>query len=787
MRAGEAGEILTESDDVIVGVRAEAWQDVIGLYGDPLRMILVNKLIARALDHFGGEGGRNRIARPHQLVQQCIAALPVSATDRIEVQMPQLVAAHENKDSLGAEFPSLAGTRLLDLGSGNGYLGGWLATLGVDYVGVEPSADLNKAARSDPRLAGASLFEETIRRFCEGDLYPHAEPPTLISIIGVIDHLADPEASLCALFDFLARRNWLNVPVLVATFDPDFFLPGLPVRDFVRQTSAPYGVEETLGIRDPAAWEEIFANSGFHLLEQRPLHISGLPDALAIHLHKLHERHFTGDALESDWEDEAGGKRAAGARVPPRQGPFYFWLLCPRNVAVERQPAPIEGETSPEPSQVERFAEEEVLSVIGNLGPRVYRLVEGEAYFESPEIDQMEFGKGALFGQLEASCNYVSSRMLGTLTARAGACIETVESRQVFGHLAGSGRFSDQLFLSLLGHLDSVQFVSFTSAKRGDDRRKAVLSGINNNWRSVRNIAACLLQASAAAVPGPLSRGYRSRILIELDERRICDFIYGRDSSRESDKLLNILPELVQANVIDSFSAYLLEHSGVHDDIDEIGDIDKETFSPLHIGWQAARFIDYHFPPVDAEGLADDLYPRALAISAFLGLSRDRDMFKSEFAGQNGVESRAKIAAGGPGRAATRAMPKNEDQRCEHVLEMVLGSEEGDELSQEERMRSKAERERLRRFLFTLRAGFNYNEKGTFPREHGLSSLIVVRDVWALIACLLNRTDLWKSSVRWVRPSSYMTQRAQKPRIIAYIQECIAYAGRQAGFDGCPW
>ncbi|MBK7659639.1 MAG: hypothetical protein IPJ28_10995 [Betaproteobacteria bacterium] len=149
--------------------------------------------------------------------------------------------------------------------------------MGVCYGGVEPSPDLYKAALRDERLGNASLVQKTIRDYCNHDSCAFADAPTLISIIGVADLLADPEGDMGALFDFLARRKWLNVPLLVATFDPDFFLPGLPIHDDVRLTSAHYGVNETLRIRDPAVWETLFVNCGFHLLEQRPLHISSMP------------------------------------------------------------------------------------------------------------------------------------------------------------------------------------------------------------------------------------------------------------------------------------------------------------------------------------------------------------------------------------------------------------------------------------------------------------------------------------------------------------------------------
>jgi hypothetical protein len=479
---GDAGEALTDSDYVFVGPTAKAWCSLIGRYGDPLRTMLVNKLVARMLNHFGGEGGRGRIAKPHTLIQQFIAALPSG------MQVPrglELAKAHEDTARLAAEFPFIAGTSLLDLGSGNAYLGGWLSALGVRYTGVELSADLHKAAQDDGRLAEASLFQDSIRRFLEGYCSPHATAPTLISIIAVVDHLADPAASLGALFDLMARREWLNVPVLVATFDPDFFLPGLPVRGFVRQPST--FLAENLSIRDPALWEEMFVNCGFHVLEQRPLHISGLPAALSSHLQELHKHQFERNPSELGGR-EARGKPITGARVPPRQGPLYFWLLSPRKVDIERQATVPEGATATKVGRVESFAQDEVLSVVGNLGPRVYRLTKGSAFFDSPETGLMRFGEGSSFGQMEVLCNYVSSRVLGELTACAGTRIETTESLQVLRALENSRHFSDELFLSLLRHLESVQFKAFVSTKRTDGKVSKVLTGKTYDWLFVRNM-----------------------------------------------------------------------------------------------------------------------------------------------------------------------------------------------------------------------------------------------------------------------------------------------------------
>ncbi len=768
---------MVKSDDVIAGVRAKAWHNVIGRYGDPVRMVLINKLVIHALNHFSSGVDRQSIAKPHRLIQESISTLNVSSEHSIEAQVPELVKAHEDKQRLAVDFPSLEGTSLLDFGSGNGYLGGWLSTLGVRYTGVEPSVDLHKAARGDSRLIDASLFDKSMLHFCECDLYPHPIAPTLITMIGVVDLLADPAASLHALFDFLARREWLNVPVLVATFDPDFFLPGLPVHEFVRQASAPYGVTETLGIRDPAAWEELFTNCGFHLLEQRPLHISGLPGPLSQHLHKLHEQHFARDPSVPDGGIK-GGDRISATRVPPRQGPFYLWLLCPRNAAIEQRTAVAENKTAIEPHQIESFTKDEVLSVIGNLGPRVFQVLKGRALFKSPQTGPMPFGPGSSFGQMEAACNYVSSRVFGELIADTNSQLLTTNSRQILRQLTVSSLYSDKLFLSLLRHLDSVRFKSFVTAKRIDDQTSRVLTGKSYSPLFVSNIAACLLQACAKVIADAGKNAYRSRILVELTEGEMGEFIYGQDVHRETDKLLEILPVLVGANVIDTFSPYLLASIGVHLNIEEFDEISGNEVSALHIGLHAAlhaaRFIHHYFPPQqDASSEIEELSDLAMAISAFLGFSSDRDTFRTEWIERQKAERRSNKQAQKKGASKTQAMPTTSEDRREYALGLVACSND--------------DRERLRCFLNKVRSGFNYNEQGNFARRYGLSRFIVVRDIWALIACLLDRDDMWKSTLKVNSARDYMASPEAKLRIIAYIQECIAHAGRQSGFDICPW
>ena len=705
-------------DYVIEGDRAQAWADTIGRFGDPIRLALVNDVVARTLDYFKGLPASKRIAKPHRVLQQALADLPLSADSSIMAQVPDLTAWHQDAALLAQRYPRLAGSSLLDLGCGNGYLGGWLAPNGVAYVGVEPSAELIARARGDERLAGSTLIERTIRQFCDEDAYPGAKAPTLISIIAVLDHLADPEGTLRSLFDFLARRGWLNVPILALSFDPDFFIPGLPGRSVLEIEVDSYGKSETLQVRDPAEWEEIFSVTGFHLLEQRPAHISALPHPLSEHLQLRHKEVFA----------------ASPFRVPPRQGPFYFWLLCPRLMKIAQRSSQALGRGIAINTEVENYLVNDVLDVLGNLGSRLYRLTSGEAYFESPDTKRMKFRPGDFFGQLETSCNYVSSRILGTLGVKGSSTVETARNRDVLEHVSGSDDLADKIFLSMLRHFDTVRFVPFVSAKRKTKKRSTgVFSSTSHDMRDVRNYAACLLHACSKAVPNPLSGLYRSRIVIELSDKDIRRLVHGPQARRE-DHVLKVGPSFVQANVIDCFSTYLLEQNRLEPDIRGLADDPKDRHNPLHIGWQAARYLEYHFPAEDADGTGEDFYPLALAISAFLNSDRDMELFKSDFYERVSLEEEEPPSDGTQSRLKSKKFPKGSAALCDYIVEQLLCCTDESGV------------QTVRAFLDQLLEHFNFNKRGLFYHELGLSDLVVVRDTWALVACVLDKPELWEWS-----------------------------------------
>lgn len=749
---------MQTADDVIEGARAHAWGRTIGRFGDPIRMSMVNDLVARALTYFKRLPSTARIARPHRLLQEALADLPVLSDKSILDQVPELTAWHENSAALAQRFPTLDGASLLDLGCGNGYLGGWLAENGVSYVGVEPSLDLMKLARDDERLSESSLIQRTIRQFCDEDLYPSTSPPTLITIIAVLDHLSEPEDTLRSLFAFLARRGWLNVPILALSFDPDFFVPGLPARAVQGIEADSYGEREELRLRDPAEWEEIFSVTGFHLLEQRPVHISALPHPLAEHLQRRHSEVFADDIY----------------RVPPRQGPFFFWLFCPRMMMIESKSSqPLSGDSLID-IEIQSYPTDEVLDVVGNLGSKLYHLQKGEAYFESPDTKRMTFARGDFFGQLETSGNYVSSRILGHLEIKAGSCIETARNRDILRHLSTSGNLSNHIFLSMLRHFDSVRFVPFLSPKRKTRKRTTeVFSSTSYDMRDVRNYAACLLHACSKAVANPLSGRYRSRILVELSDWDIKRLVHGPQADREDD-VLKVGPSFVQANVIDCFSPFQFEQDRLEPDIREFTDDPKGTHAPMHVGWQAASYLEFHFPGVDADGSGDDIYPLALAISALLGSDRDTERFRSDFYDRVRHETDEPPSATEP-KLESKKCPKGAEAICDFIVGQIVScSDEG-------------EAYKVRAFLSLLLNHFRFKAMGDYHRKLGLSDLVIVRDIWALVACVLDEPELWEWSAAEEAPGPYMRNPNQTPRLVAYLQECIGYLGEKAGFSTSPW
>jgi Methyltransferase domain len=304
------------SDDIFEGEFAARWIKGMGTYGDPIRTSLVNPIVAFVADHFVANPLRPQDRSPRNLIQQALYKVAdelANATYR--PQDRPLHQWHADAERLAALYPHLKKSVVWDLGCGEGYLGRWLAAQGATCVGVEPSKPLftHASAKATPTTP---LFPPTIDEF----LKHHARQcldwkPTLMTLIAVLDGCRDPDRTLDQINSFM-RKNLIDIPLLVTTFDPDFFCAGLPKNPVNSGSIRIFETDHPFTMRDPAEWELTFADHNFHVLDQRPIHLDTLPPNLTRYVLDLCRDQILFNADTVDL-------------IAPRQGPFYFWIIAP--------------------------------------------------------------------------------------------------------------------------------------------------------------------------------------------------------------------------------------------------------------------------------------------------------------------------------------------------------------------------------------------------------------------------------------------------------------------------
>ena len=197
----------------------------------------------------------------------------------------------------------------------------------------------------------------------------------------------------------------------------------------------------------------------------------------------------------------------------------------------------------------------------------------------------MNFEPGEFFGQLELSGNYVASRVLGVIRAVEETEVLSFASGDITGAVTTSRRLSDQLFQSLLAHLDSVRFASLVTPQRvSKDPSQVLGTSFTKSW--VRNYAGSLLQMGSNAAAAIGRDGYRSRLVVELGPDQLSEIVYGQETRAQDGH--SIIPSLVQAEVIDCFSSAVLELNQLHESIEEVM---HPNANVLNIGWLAARYL----------------------------------------------------------------------------------------------------------------------------------------------------------------------------------------------------
>jgi hypothetical protein len=762
-------------DDIITGERHKGWIDIIGKFGDPGRTAIVNPIVAFVADAFAGSPITSRTLAPRNLIQQALAKNePVlrRATLAPEGLTSSLEAWHGKTDNLAEQFPHLHKAIVWDLGCGEGYLGRWLTAQGCTYVGVEASEELFETKCEPSATDKLSYFEGTITEFLKSKPSKNVKP-TLITSIGVLDGLADPSRAMKELSTFLQTTGWTDVPLLITTFDPDYFMSGLPRERKQTTTVRVFSEADPMSLLDPADWEQLFSECDFHVVDQRPIHLNSLPPLFVEHVLKR-------------WRTEISAQSKVVDRIPPRQGPFYFWIVVPR---LRRPVAPglhkkLTAQSKLKARLTSHFVSYEpgeAIELQANLGSKVYELVGGGADFTYARSLPYPFKSGDLFGQMEINTNYFASRILGSITAQGNVCAQIFPIKEV-AKLTNSKDFISSLFLSMISHLDSVSFKSLINSKHVSTKEPS--NALKKDpMTSVRNCAAVLL--NSCAIRSALNPAdYKARFLVTLTHEDFQNAIFhDARARRRSGRLKETLESFVQNNLIDCFSARLLKNfkrvakssdadmgdkknaSKIVRASEEVGGVQQNIFDVyddvlasdhyLHLGLIAARFIER------AVGQAGDFDLKLVAfgISAWLGSEADKENF-------NDALRSLKIS-----QVATLVQIRATLIKC--ILDGA-GSDAVGTLALN-----------LTKFIDALRKDFALSSKeGEKTYEATLSKFIIIRDIWALLACVVDDGAIWQSNKDRDAMKEYILNPEQEHRLIAYFTECFGRIAADCKLSG---
>ncbi len=756
---------MSGSDKEFEGDQGRVWIRAIGKYGDVVRMAIVNPIVAEVLDYFVGVSPSG-LLQPHKIIQSALLSVSkvLNSAGQGDPLGQHLRAWHDSDHP--QKFRNLAKACLWDLGCGEGYLGRWLSAYGTSYLGIDRSSTLCENANSYEKSPRVEVINDCIEHFFAE--MPEKPEPTLVSLIGVLEHCEDPAATLRRVHSFLSIKRLSPKPILIATFDPDFYTRGLPQLNRAKSAITAYEWKQNLSLMDPAKWELLFANNGFHVLEQRPVHLNQLPLSLIESLQALSIGLFSD---RSYW-------------VPPRQGPFYFWLLAPKRTPKTTGNQYVLGRRGTRDGMETSYRKGDVIEIVGNLGSAIYTVVEGEAKLECelPGLEPMLFRTKRTFGQMELSQNYVASRMLGSIVAATtNATLDALPLSEVGSALDKDNDFLHKLFVGMLSHLDSIQFKRFISSRKTGSNDAKVITAAPA--QIMRNCAAALLQQCADQNHGSDQSRYMSRIVVELNMAKAEGRTRARPlteaAPRKSVTTEEVIRQFVEQGVIDCFSAPILKQAteirdGIvtkpfQDDIQRYADNELREGTILHIGLIAAVYLEQKLACKRKERY--DLGLLGATISAMLGYEWDENYVTTK-------RLKESDAASDDGKKKI-TVPATHRQFREIALAELGGGDPN--------WAERPEKAIAQRFLIKTRSIFNADQNSTSETHYGLSSLVVVRDVWALFACLLDDVRMWEGgqavpNSSSSRSSDYARRAEQRHRLIAYFYDCMEYIGAEAGF-----
>lgn len=734
---------MATKDQILKGKAAKNWIKIIGKHGDPLRTSILNPVIAHIANAFVLKPVKYEKLHPHPWVQEALdfAYLERTTAHNQSASEPYdpLLDWHSDTTRIASKLTELTKLKIWDLGCGEGYLGRWLSTLGVAYVGVEPSDDLIKYAR-EKKTTNEKYFQGTITDFLEKDAKSQVKP-NLIVIVTVLDSVSSPDETLVCLAKFLQKKFWVDIPVFVVNLDPDYFVNEVPHQEENVGTVNFETGPQPVCSKVPSKWERIFADCGFFVVDQRPLHISLLEEELGIQILKRNKSEIypNPDLILSH---------------SPRQGPFYFWILRVRKTfsskRINQQKRETEGLTSTTFSEEVHFPKDQLIEMKGNLGSFMYEVLDGEIIYNRQENVTFSFPQNSIFGQLEASSNYYSSRIFGSIcTSKISTLIRT--PLNVLREISPKSTLIFTLFESLVEHFDSINYLSFLNFSSKNLCSLVWKSALQNKQESI-NLAAFILN-KCSITTADKNKNNNSYTLIECTHEEIIKtFYHGQKQTISANKRAVVLRPLslfIKYNIVDNFSAHNImafDKTASQDSIVELEE-NLSSSTSFHLGLICAEIIQKFLqvdPPDDF-----DLKRYAMSISAYLKHPEDTQFFDDEI------------------RKLTT--PLNTEQILKFIIEDIKGLAIDDENEKLKVVQS---------FLESVYGHFCFSPGGQssdFKRE--ISSIFVVRDLWALLSCVLDDPDLWTTEFK-KRTFSNSLERARK---VSFFSQAISHLAQKAG------
>jgi 2-polyprenyl-3-methyl-5-hydroxy-6-metoxy-1,4-benzoquinol methylase len=350
----------------------EAWARAMGDHGDYWRQTLINPLVIR------------------------LGEAVVRGQDPFGVSAFEPLARGLRGDTPATKLDGLA---VVDLGCGEGCLGRLLAAHGATYQGLDSSEALLAIARqraTHPGHDGRARFTQVDLETEAPAALPRLDPPSLVTAVVTLDHLAEVGSMLEALGDWLALQPG-DVPLLCITLAPERLdqikaLPARPGEVTLKRRAVVESCqrEVVLWLRSRRTYERAFRDAGLFVRRCEPLF--------------FHRQH--GQVPAEEREDLS------------RRPVFWAWLLSARrrNPPASAVVWPADSDAAalrtsadglpgpagrPAQGRVCDFGPGQVIVRVHNMGGELFAVLSGAATMMDGAQELMAFRAGEVLGDLE--------------------------------------------------------------------------------------------------------------------------------------------------------------------------------------------------------------------------------------------------------------------------------------------------------------------------------------------------------------------------------------------------